>query len=247
MRSPKEPNMRVSRLTIAALLIALSTVSVAQKRSITEKDIFQFVWIGDPQISPDGSRVAFVKVTVNDKKDNYDTSIWSVSTRGDEAPRRMTDGRHDSSPRWSPDGKWLVFVRQPEAGGAAVSGMPGGAPGAGAGRPPAAQLYMLPMSGGESWKFTDLPRGAGGPAWSPDGKSIAFVSDTSPEDLAKARKGRGRNEASSVDEKGGRPGERDHAARAVNKEDAKDDKGEAADSERESDVRVITRSVYRMN
>src|SRR5690242_21963114 len=77
--------------------------SQAQKRSITEKDIFHFNWIGDPQISPDGERVAFVKVTVDEKKTGYDTAIWSVSTRGDEQPRRMTDGKHDSSPRWSPD------------------------------------------------------------------------------------------------------------------------------------------------
>jgi len=72
---------------IAGLSIAQSAhAQEAQKRSITEKDIFQFNWIGDPQISPDGSRVAFVKVTVNEKKDGYDTSIWSVGTRGNEAP-----------------------------------------------------------------------------------------------------------------------------------------------------------------
>src|SRR5215472_16399133 len=153
---------RAARLLAVLLCLAAATVVFAQtqKRSITEKDIFQFNWIGDPQISPDGSRVAFVKVSVNDKKDGYDTSIWSVSVRGDEAPRRMTDGKRDSSPRWSPDGKWLVFVRAPEA--------PPASPAANAARPPTAQLYMLPMSGGESWKFTDLPRGAGGPVWSPD-------------------------------------------------------------------------------
>src|ERR1041385_7409892 len=105
--------------------------------------------------------------------------------RGDEQPRRMTDGKHDSTRRWSPDGKWLVFVRTPEA--------PAGGAGAGAGgggaRPPAPQLYLLPVSGGgESWKITDLPRGAGGPVWSPDSKMIAFSSDTSPDDLAKQRK-----------------------------------------------------------
>src|SRR5258708_15803031 len=146
------------RLLSLLVCVVITVFAVAQKRSITEKDIFQFNWIGDPQISPDGSRVAFVKVTVNEKKDGYDTSIWSVSTNGSESPRRITDGSHDSSPRWSPDGRWLVFVRTPEAPAA---------PGPAA-RPASSQLYMLPMSGGESWKFTYLPRGAGSPVCAPD-------------------------------------------------------------------------------
>jgi dipeptidyl aminopeptidase/acylaminoacyl peptidase len=204
------------RLFVATLFVVVTVAAVAQKRSITERDIFQFNWIGDPQISPDGSRVAFVKVTVDEKKTGYETSIWSVSIRGDEPPRRMTDGRHDASPRWSPDGKWLVFVRAPEAPSGPATGP--------SGRPPAPQLYMLPMSGGESWKFTDLARGAGNPTWSPDGKMIAFASDTSPDDLAKQKK----------------------------KEVKTDSKPEPAktpdaDTDHESDVRVITRSVYRMN
>jgi len=104
------------RLTITYLLVFLvaGVGSVfARKRNITEKDLWEFVWIGDPQVCPDGSRVAFVRVTVNEKKESYNTSIWSVPTAGGEKPHQ-SKGDHDSTPRWSPDGKYLLFLRATE-------------------------------------------------------------------------------------------------------------------------------------
>ena len=94
-------------------------------------------------------QVVYVRVVVNEKTDDYDTSLWIVPTDGREAPRALTSGTRDSSPRWSPDGKRLAFVR------------------AGAGQPP--QIHVISLSGGEARRITDLPRGAGAPAWSPDG------------------------------------------------------------------------------
>ena len=105
---------RVSLLLI--IVVSLCAPALAQKRNITEKDLFNFVWIGDPQVSPDGSRVAFVRVTVNDKKDGYNTAIWTVATATGET-RQLTNGPRDTTPRWSPDGKYLVFVRAPEVSG----------------------------------------------------------------------------------------------------------------------------------
>src|SRR5437763_14791108 len=161
------------------LILALTAGNCfAQKRNVTEKDLWDFVWIGDPQVSSDGSRVAFVRVTVNEKKEGYNTSIWSVPTKGGEEPHQLTKGEHDSTPRWSPDGKYLLFIRATEKDD----------------KPEPPQLSILPMAGGDSFSFTDLPKGANNPVWSPDGKTIAFTSETNAEDLAKQEKKKKKDE-----------------------------------------------------
>src|ERR1700716_1416486 len=162
------------RFCLFAFLIVTAgfTANAADKRNITEKDIFDFIWIGDAQVSPDGSRVAFVRVTVNEKKEGYNTSIWMVPTVAGEAPHRLTSGERDSAPRWSPDGKYLIFTRSTEKDG----------------KPEPPQLFMLSMAGGDAFSFTSLPKGAGDPKWSPDGKLIVFTSSSNPEDLEKQEK-----------------------------------------------------------
>jgi dipeptidyl aminopeptidase/acylaminoacyl peptidase len=184
--------MRKVLVRLAVISLVLTVGAYAQNRSITETDLFDFVWIGDPQVSPDGNAVAFVQVTVNQKKDGYSTSIWVVSTSGNEQPRRLTIGIGDTSPRWAPDGRSLAFVRVTEREG----------------RPDSPQIFILPMTGGEAFQLTSLPRGAGGPVWSPDGRWMAFGSGANPDDIAK--QGKPPNPA-----------------------------------ERDSDVRVISRAVYR--
>ena len=75
--------IRVRAIAIACLAAA-STIDAgaqgnrADRRLISESDILQFVWVADPQITPDGSTIAFVRVVVNEQKDDYETSIWLV-------------------------------------------------------------------------------------------------------------------------------------------------------------------------
>jgi dipeptidyl aminopeptidase/acylaminoacyl peptidase len=168
------------KLHLSVVMIAIVVSVAAQeappvgstaKRFLSEKDLFDFVWVANPQLSPDGARVAFTRVNVDEKRTGYESSIWLVASDGREAPLRITNGKHDAQPRWSPDGKSIVFVR----GGQKDD----------AGKPKPGQLAILSLSGGEAWTVTDLPKGAADPVWSSDGKRIAFMSSTTQEDIQK--------------------------------------------------------------
>ncbi|HET9211368.1 MAG TPA: S9 family peptidase [Thermoanaerobaculia bacterium] len=170
---------RAAAVLAAVLLLAASHAASAAKRPIAETDLFKFVWTADPRISPDGKQVVYVRVTVNEKKDGYDTALWIVPTDGSEPPRPFTSGPSDSSPRWSPDGKRLAFVRAVKKDG---QGQP-------------SQIYLLSTQGGEAVALTDLPQGAGDPLWSPDSRTIAFASSMNDKDVkkwrAKGKEGKG--------------------------------------------------------
>lgn len=156
-------------LVLASVFIGPLRSDAQTRRTITQTDLFSFVWAADPQMSPDGSKVVFVRVNISPDKTRYETTLYLVPSDGSLAPRQLTSGKNDSAPRWAPDGNTIAFVRTPAPAD---------------GKPKPAQIFLLSMNGGEARGLTDMPQGASSPRWSPDGRTIAFLSSPPPDSTA---------------------------------------------------------------
>ncbi|MFB5083976.1 S9 family peptidase [Symbiobacterium thermophilum] len=133
----------------------------APKRRLIPEDLYRFVTVSDPQISPDGEVVAFVRTHIDPESKEPRSRIWMAPAAGGE-PVPFTQGpKNDTSPRWSPDGRTLAFVS--DRGGDR-------------------QIWLIDRHGGEARQLTQMRHGAGDPVWSPDGRYIAFTSAVGPED-----------------------------------------------------------------
>jgi dipeptidyl aminopeptidase/acylaminoacyl peptidase len=152
-------------LALAVLGSLAGPVPAAQSgtlKAIAFDDFIRVQRLTDPQLSPDGTQIAFV-VTVMDKAANKGLSdIWLVPARGGEPRRLTTNPASDTTPRWSPDGRTIAFV-------STRSGSP--------------QVWTIDPSGGEAVQLSRLSTGATGVIWSPTGRQLAFVSSVFP-DLA---------------------------------------------------------------
>src|SRR2546422_537997 len=108
---PTEPRMYHTLALAACLLLAMTVGAADTKRPMKLDDMFKFKRVSDPQISPDGKTVAYVVADVDLDGNKTSSAIWLAATDGSTPPRPLTtSGKKDRHPRWSPDGKSLVFV-----------------------------------------------------------------------------------------------------------------------------------------
>jgi dipeptidyl aminopeptidase/acylaminoacyl peptidase len=166
------------RRTLAALVstgvvVALAGPAAQPKRAISVDDLMKLRSIVDVQIAPDGQRVAYVLSTPSLAKNEHEAALFVVPASGG-APTRLADTVrifNVPSPRpqlrWSPDGSMLSVIGIEE------------------GRP---EVIGIPLSGAAPAAVTKAPEGAFGYEWSPDGKSLAFITrDPMPRDEERQR------------------------------------------------------------
>jgi acylaminoacyl-peptidase len=137
-------------------LLFITTAMAQQKRAgLSVEDIFNLQSVSDPQISPDGQRIVYVRGFADIMTDRRCSNLWIINADGSNN-RPLTSGLHnDNSPRWSPDGTRIAYVSDDDGH---------------------AQIFVRWMDSGQTARITSLQSTPSRIEWSPDGKEISFAS-----------------------------------------------------------------------
>jgi dipeptidyl aminopeptidase/acylaminoacyl peptidase len=145
---------RYVALCAALLAAAAGAAELPASQRLHSIDVFQLEYTDDVQISPDGSRIVYVRVSHDIMTDRARRNLWMVNADGTNNRPLRSEAKNFSSPRWSPDGTRIAYV-------SAAEGSP--------------QLYVRWIDTGQTALLTNLVQAPGAISWSPDGKSIAFT------------------------------------------------------------------------
>ena len=171
--SIRTPRPRGARLLVCAVCLSLVAgiggKALAQDtHPFSVRDMLAMGRISDPQVSPDGGRVAFVVRETDLEANRGRTDLWLVGTDGGGLRRLTSHPDADSNPRWSPDGRSIWFLSSRSGPGPE-------------GRCASSQVWKIPVDGGEAQQVTDEPLDVGNLLVSPDGRHIAYTMEVFPD------------------------------------------------------------------
>ena len=136
-------------------------------RSIQADDFYNITMVADPQLSPDGSCILFVRRTIDRDKQKYRSQLWIKAVGGGAARMFTGASSSDGGARWSPDGTQIAFLSDRVK--------------------PESQIFIISADGGEARPLTrnQVEGSFSSLAWSPDGSRIAFLFRATPENYTK--------------------------------------------------------------
>ncbi|MGB7405600.1 MAG: S9 family peptidase [Pacificimonas sp.] len=118
------------------------------------QDVFDLEWATDPQVSPNGKTIVYVRRGFDKISDSRRANLWTIDVASGAHRPLLSGTTNYSSPRWSPDGRRLAYVTGEDQG---------------------TQIYVRWLDTGATARITDLTESPGGMSWSPDGRSLAFT------------------------------------------------------------------------
>lgn len=156
------------RFKTLILLVILGTQFArgGEPTPLTDMDVFNLEYASDPQISPDGTRIVYVRRFADVMTDQFYSNLWIVGFDGSNHRPLTSGNRRDNSPRWSPDGTRLVYLSDEHG---------------------STQIYLRWMDTGQTAKLTNVQQAPQSPIWSPDGSQISFVGFVPSEPISIAK------------------------------------------------------------
>lgn len=139
---------------VIAFSFSLSAKGQTNANRLTAMDAFNLEFASDPQISPNGKQILYVRQFAEIMSDRNLSNIWIINSDGTNNRPLTTGNRSDTAPRWSPDGTKMIYTSDQDG---------------------TAQIYLRWMDNGQTAKLTNLQFAPAGINWSPDGQWISFT------------------------------------------------------------------------
>lgn len=157
----------IRTISILILVFCFTFQITAQTNPpFSSMDVFELEWVTDPQISPDGNQIVYVRRGMDIMKDRRIARIWLINADGTEHQKLSSQDVNESQARWSPDGKRIAYVSSTDEG---------------------AELFVYWVKTGKTARLSQLENSPGNITWSPDGKQIAFTKFVEGSELTLAR------------------------------------------------------------